>query len=96
MRSSTVTTQDAPSSVYRLERQQVVPGAPEDVFVFFSDPYNLERITPSWLRFQVLTAPTGEMSSGDLIDYRLRLHGLPLRWTSRIESWKPGRVFVDR
>ena len=36
------------------------------------------------------------MQEGTLIDYRLSLHGLPLRWRSRIERWEPGRSFVDR
>ena len=57
---------------------------------------NLERLTPPWLRFEVLTPEPIEMQVGTLIDYRLRVHGIPLRWTSRIEEWEPGRSFVDR
>ena len=67
-----------------------------EVFEFFALARNLERITPHWLRFEVLTPEPVPMHAGALIDYRLRVHGIPLRWTSRIEEWVPGRSFVDR
>lgn len=67
----------------------------EKVFLFFSDPYNLERLTPPWLRFEVLTPRPIKMGPGTVIDYRLRLHGLPLRWQSEITVWEPPVCFVD-
>jgi ligand-binding SRPBCC domain-containing protein len=82
--------------VQRLQREQLVPRPVEEVFAFFGEARNLERITPPWLRFQVSTPEPIEMGPGTLIDYRLRLRGIPLRWTSRIEEWEPGRAFVDR
>lgn len=82
--------------IYRLEREQRLEQPLERVFEFFAAAGNLERITPSWLRFEVLTPESVEMQVGTLIDYRLRVHGLPVRWTSRIEQWDPGRSFVDR
>jgi ligand-binding SRPBCC domain-containing protein len=83
-------------NVHRLEREQYVDRPLEEVFDFFAEAHNLERITPPWLSFQVLTPDPIEMGVGVLIDYKLRVHGLPLRWTSRIEDWEPGRSFVDR
>jgi ligand-binding SRPBCC domain-containing protein len=83
-------------TVHRLEREQYVDRPLDVVFDFFAEAHNLERITPPWLSFQVLTSDPIEMRMGALIDYRLRVHGLPLRWTSRIEDWQPGRSFVDR
>jgi ligand-binding SRPBCC domain-containing protein len=83
-------------SVRRLRREQYVDRPLDEVFHFFAAASNLERITPPWLSFQVLTPEPIEMRVGTLIDYRLRVHGLPLRWTSRIEDWEPGRSFVDR
>lgn len=83
-------------NVHRLQRQQYVDRPLADVFDFFAEAHNLERITPPWLSFTVLTPGPIEMRVGALIDYRLRVHGVPLRWTSRIEDWEPGRSFVDR
>jgi ligand-binding SRPBCC domain-containing protein len=80
----------------RLEREQLVPRPVTDVFAFFSQAHNLERITPPWLRFEVLTPDAIAMAAGTLIEYRLRLHGVCLRWISRIEEWDTDRAFVDR
>ena len=82
--------------VHLLEREQLVPRTADEVFAFFAQAHNLERITPSWLRFEVLTPGPIEMGSGTLIGYRLRVHAVPLRWISRIEEWDSGRLFVDR
>jgi len=81
--------------VHRLQREQYVDRPLADVFHFFAEAHNLERITPPWLSFTVLTPDPIEMRVGTLINYRLRVHGVPLRWTSRIEDWEPGRSFVD-
>ncbi len=83
-------------SVHRLTREQHLDHPVAAVFAFFAEARNLERITPPWLSFNVLTADPIEMRVGTLIDYRLRVHRVPLRWTSRIEEWEPGRAFVDR
>lgn len=83
-------------SVHRLERRQYLDHPLEEVFGFFAAARNLERITPPWLRFEVLTPEPVEMVVGSVIDYRLHLHGVPLGWTSQIEVWEPGRQFVDR
>ena len=78
-----------------LRRQQRLPGNPDAVFAFFADAHNLEAITPPWLSFRVTTPRPIEMRAGALIEYRLRLHGIPLRWLTRIETWEPGVRFVD-
>ncbi len=79
----------------RLDGEQWVPRPPEEVFRFFGDPRNLERLTPPFLRFHVTGASTAELASGTTIDYRLRLHGWPVRWQSRIDEWETGRRFID-
>jgi ligand-binding SRPBCC domain-containing protein len=82
--------------VHELRREQLVPRPLGETFAFFAQARNLERITPPWLRFAVLTPAPIEMRTGTVIEYRLRLHGLPLRWTARIEDWREGRAFADR
>jgi ligand-binding SRPBCC domain-containing protein len=88
------TLQPVPDRV--LTREQRLPGPPAAVFPFFGDPLNLERITPPWLRFRVVTDGPIEMAVGTLIEYRLRLHGVPVRWLTRIDVWEPPLRFVDR
>lgn len=80
---------------YRLQTNLVLPQSPADVFAFFGDAFQLELITPPWLCFQVTTPPPIEMTEGTLIDYRLRIHGIPLRWRTRITVWEPPHRFVD-
>ncbi len=80
---------------YRLTAETLVSQPLDEVFTFFSDARNLESITPSWLKFQVLTPEPLEMRQGTLIDYRLKVHGVPLRWQSRIAVWEPPHRFVD-
>jgi hypothetical protein len=82
--------------VHTLERVQRLEQPLNAVFAFFAAARNLERLTPSWLQFEVLTPEPIEMGVGAVIDYRLRMHGVPLRWRSRIEEWRPGQSFIDR
>jgi ligand-binding SRPBCC domain-containing protein len=83
-------------STHVLERVQYVDRPLEEVFAFFAEARNLERLTPAWLSFEVLTPAPIAMQTGTRIEYRLRLHGFPMRWVSLIESWEPGNGFVDR
>jgi len=79
-----------------LEAVQWVPERIEKVFEFFCDEKNLERITPPFLNFRVLGKSTPDIGEGTLIDYQLKLHGLPLKWRTLIERWRPNESFVDR
>ena len=72
-----------------------LPRPAERIFPFYADARNLERLTPPWLRFRIVTPPPIEMRIGTLIDYRLRLHGVPISWRSEITAWDPPCRFVD-
>ena len=81
--------------VHKLVREQFLAHDLDEVFPFFADARNLERITPPLLRFRVVSQDPTEMRVGTLIEYRLRLHGLPVGWLTRIEEWEPSKSFAD-
>jgi len=78
----------------RFECEIWLPVSREELFPFFADAANLEAITPPFLRFQVLTQSI-EIRAGAIIDYKLRVHGIPFRWRSEITIWEPPHRFVD-
>ncbi len=78
-----------------LELEQWLPLSPDRVFRFYADAFKLEEITPPLLQFKVLTVPPIDMKEGTVIDYRLKLRGIPLRWQSQITAWEPPYRFVD-
>jgi len=80
--------------LFTLKTEQWIPRPIETVFPFFADPSNLEQLTPPWLHFRILN-PVRDVRAGLRIDYRLRLHGIPLRWQSEITEWEPPFRFVD-
>ena len=82
-------------SVHTLTRQQELEGSPAEVFPFFADATNLEAITPPLLAFQVMTPRPIAMHAGTLIEYRLKIHRMPIRWRTLIEEWRPSEMFVD-
>lgn len=85
-----------PAMAHQLIREQLIPRPMGEVFDFFARAENLERLTPPWLGFEILTPLPLDMAEGTLIDYRIRLMGVPMRWKTRIDVWEPGVRFVDR
>ena len=82
--------------VEELHHEAVVPHSLDDTFAFFSDAANLERLTPPWLNFKILTPQPVAMHEGAIIDYRIVLYGVPIPWKTRIDVWEPGVRFIDR
>jgi ligand-binding SRPBCC domain-containing protein len=78
-----------------LETAFEIPLRIEEVFAFFSEAANLQRITPPELNFEILTPLPIEIRLGTVIEYRLSLFGLRFRWASRITEWDPPWRFVD-
>jgi ligand-binding SRPBCC domain-containing protein len=82
-------------TVYYHRSELWLPRPREEVFAFFGDARNLQAITPAWLDFNILTPCPIEMRPGTLIDYRLRVRGLPVRWQTEITAWEAPHRFVD-
>jgi len=83
------------SHTYTLERTQYIPRPREEVFSFFADAGNLQAITPGFLHFRILTPQPIAMQAGVLIEYQIKLLGIPLSWQTRIDEFEPPRRFVD-
>lgn len=80
---------------YALAFSQKVPRPLSEVFAFFSRAENLEVLTPPWLNFKILEVTPQPIQQGTLINYSLRVHGIPFKWTSEIVEWEPPHRFVD-
>ena len=80
--------------MYVLECQLTTSSSIDETFALFENPNNLAKITPSWLRFRILTEGL-QMREGLEIEYRLRLFGIPLSWKTEITAYDPPKYFID-
>ena len=78
-----------------LERTQTIERPIEEVFKFFADAGNLERITPPELNFKIISPQPIDIKRGAFIDYKLKLRGIPITWKTEITQWNPPFDFVD-
>lgn len=81
--------------IYELKSELLIPHSITNVFDFFARPENLEALTPPWLHFEIVTPKPVPIHEGALIDYRLKLHGFPMKWKTEITDWEPPVRFVD-
>jgi ligand-binding SRPBCC domain-containing protein len=73
-----------------------LPLPQKDVFEFFADVANLQRITPPGLNFSILTPLPISMGVGAIIDFKLSLLGVSFDWKTEISAWEPPQMFIDR
>ena len=69
-----------PLKIHRLEQTQVLPVSLEEAWAFFSDPRNLDSMTPPDLAFQTESGDDEPMFAGQMIVHRIRI--LPRIWTT--------------
>ncbi len=96
MTSQSIRIKPHPDQGYILTAELVLNRSLEEAFDFFSRAENLEAITPDFLQFRIVTPLPIQMEAGALIDYRLKLHGLPIKWRTEIAAWEPPFRFVDQ
>ena len=78
-----------------IDQSFTIGQSKEDIFEFFASAENLERLTPPWLNFKILSALPIDMDAGTVIEYQIKLHGIPIRWESEITLWDPPHNFCD-
>lgn len=82
--------------IFKLTRTQEINASLQEVFAFFEKPENLEKITPPQLNFKIITPSPIQMKQGALIDYLIKMHGLPLKWRTLITHYNPPHEFIDK
>jgi ligand-binding SRPBCC domain-containing protein len=87
---------DSEERLFILSSSVVLRHSREELFEFFSDAFQLEQLTPPWLNFRILTPAPIHIRTGCLIDYTIRLRGIPIQWQTEISSWDPPYSFTDR
>ena len=82
-------------SIHILKSTTIINQPLTKVFDFFSKAENLDKLTPTYLKFRIVTPLPIDMKPGALITYQLKLYGIPFSWTTKITKWEPPYLFED-
>lgn len=83
--------------IYRLQYEQLLNTTLDKAWAFFSGAENLQKITPSYMRFDITSPETNKpVYAGQIITYKIHpVLGIPLDWMTEITHVKEGQYFVD-
>ena len=82
--------------VYKKETVQSVNATLDECWMFFSNPKNLQKITPESMGFKITDFDGNSMYAGQIIQYKVTpLLGLKLSWTTEITQVKDKSYFID-
>jgi len=82
-------------SLHIFKQEMTIDKPIEEVFSFFSNAENLNKLTPPILDFKILTPLPIAMKRGALIDYKIKLNGIVFKWKTKITAWEPNKRFED-
>ena len=80
---------------YVIERRLWLPRPRPEVFAFFADPGNLARVSPPPADLRWLAPPPASLGAGAVLDFSIRLCGLPVRWRVFVREFDPPYRFID-
>lgn len=81
--------------MFKFEQIQVFNKKVNEVFPFFENPENLEIITPSELRFNIISPKPLVMKEGAEFRYTIKLGLLKFPWRTLITKYDPNKIFID-
>ena len=85
------------SKVYQFKTVQKIPVSLDAAWDFFSNPKNLQAITPPDLGFKIISKHhSDKMYAGQIIEYKVRpLLNIPIYWMTEITHVEDKKYFVD-
>lgn len=82
--------------MHKLKQQQFLPISLEEAWNFFSNPKNLNKITPSDLVFEITSEVPETIYEGLMITYKIKpMLNISTKWCTEITLVKEKEVFVD-
>ena len=85
------------SGIYTLISEQILPISLENAWDFFTVPTNLDKITPSEMKFQITNNPPAKTYLGQIITYKIGI--LPMvksNWITEITHFESPLRSEDR